>query len=98
MNRKVRALFLVVVVLFLAASAFAAGKEGDAITVTGKLVKGGVECQRLLQDKTGVYFTLTPRPAKKFKNGQHVRVTGTTAGVSPCQQDTTIAVKSIKRI
>jgi hypothetical protein len=41
---------------------------------------------------------LTPRPAKKFKNGQHVRVTGKIADVSICQQDTTIVVKTIKRV
>jgi hypothetical protein len=98
MRKNIRGALVLFILLLAAANIFAAGKPGDPITVTGTLVKGGVECQRLRADRTGTFYTLTPRPAKKFKNGQHVRVTGKIAGVSICQQDTTIVVKTIKRV
>src|SRR5690349_12806974 len=64
----------------------AAPKPGTVVTVIGVLTKG-VECQALREDKTGDIFTLTKKP-KGFKNGDHVKVTGKTVEISPCQQGT----------
>jgi hypothetical protein len=75
-----------------------AARAGAAITVTGKLTDEGVECQALREDKTKKLYTLTPRPDKKFKNGQRVKVTGNLAENSICQQATTIVVKKIVRL
>jgi hypothetical protein len=87
-------LFVFTVSTPYAADSKAAAKPAT-VTVVGTLIKG-VECQALREDKTSKVFTLTPRP-KGFKNGQHVTVSGTVVEISPCQQGTTIAVKTIKK-
>jgi hypothetical protein len=73
-------------------------KTAQKVTVYGTLTKEGVECQAMRQDKTKKLYTLTPRPSKSFKNGDHVKVTGTIAEVSICQQGTTISVSKITKI
>jgi hypothetical protein len=66
------------------------------ITVVGKLTKEGVECRAMREDKTNKLYTLTGKVP--FKNGTHVKVTGTISQVSICQQGTTIAVSSITQV
>jgi hypothetical protein len=67
-----------------------------AITVVGKLTPEGVECQALREDTTNKLFTLSGA-LKGFKTGDHVKVGGSIAEVSICQQGTTINVSSIVR-
>ena len=70
----------------------------QTITIVGKLTNEGVECQALRQDRTRKLFTLVPRAKLKgFKNGDHVKVTGTIVEISFCQQGTTISIKTIQR-
>ena len=66
------------------------------ITVVGRLTKEGVECRALREDKTNKLFTLTGKVP--YKNGTHVKVTGTIPNVSICQQGITIAVTSITKV
>jgi hypothetical protein len=67
-----------------------------AVTVVGKLTAEGVECQALREDKTNKLYTLSGN-LKSFKTGDHVKVGGSIAEISICQQGTTINVSSIER-
>ena len=64
------------------------------INVRGTLTDEGVECQALRGDD-GELYTLTG-DLSGFENGDRVKVRGTVAEVSICQQGTTIEVQSIK--
>jgi hypothetical protein len=81
-----------------------AGESTEKVTkkevkVTGTLTAEGVECQAMRQDKTNELYTLIPREKLAgFKNGDHVRVSGTIVEVSFCQQGTTIAISSISKV
>lgn len=67
---------------------------GQMINVRGTLTDEGVECQALRGDD-GELYTLTG-DLSGFEEGDRVRVRGTVAEVSICQQGTTIEVQSIK--
>lgn len=67
---------------------------GQMINVRGTLTDEGVECQALRGDD-GELYTLTG-DLSGFENGDRVKVRGTVAEVSICQQGTTIEVQSIK--
>lgn len=70
-----------------------------SITVIGTLTDEGVECQAMREDKTNKLYTLIPRDKLSgFKNGDHVKVEGTIAEVSFCQQGTTINISSISKV
>jgi len=69
-----------------------------SITVVGTLTDEGVECQAMRENKTNKLYTLVPREKLvDFKNGDHVKVEGTIAEISFCQQGTTINISSIIR-
>jgi hypothetical protein len=74
----------------------ATAKTGKSVTAVGTLMKG-VECQAMKEDKTGSVFTFTKMP-KGFKNGDHVKVTGTVVDISICQQGTTLAITKIVKV
>ena len=66
------------------------------IVVTGRLTGEGVECQAL-RAKNGKLYTLAG-PLRGFKVGDKVRVVGSVAEISTCQQGTTLTVLNIKRV
>src|SRR5829696_1199132 len=70
------------------------GNAGQMINVRGTLTDEGVECQALRGDD-GELYTLTG-DLSGFENGDRVKVRGTVAEISICQQGTTIEVQSIK--
>ncbi len=89
--------FLPVLLLLAAAPALAAAapeKAGATVHLRGTLVEGGVECQAF-RAEDGQLYTLTG-DLQGFKTGDKVRITGTVAEISTCQQGTTIAVRDIK--
>lgn len=67
--------------------------QKDTVVVVGTLTDEGVECQALRQDGTNELYTLTKNGG--FSVGDHVKVTGTIAEVSFCQQGITINVQTI---
>jgi hypothetical protein len=69
--------------------------QAGTITVTGTLTREGVECPAMRGDN-GRLYTLAGG-TRGFDPGDRVRVTGTIAQVSFCQQGTTIQVRSIVR-
>ena len=102
-------LFVFALALLTAAGAYAAkggnkdknkdkndngGNAGQMINVRGTLTDEGVECQALRGDD-GELYTLTG-DLSGFEDGDRVKVRGTIAEVSICQQGTTIEVQSIK--
>lgn len=70
-------------------------KSGKKVTVRGVLTDEGVECQALRGDD-GILYTLAG-PVEGFQVGDRVRVQGTIAEVSTCQQGTTIGVTKIQK-
>lgn len=68
--------------------------ESGRVEVTGVLTREGVECPALRADD-GSLYTLAGGTGD-FGPGDRVRVTGTQAQVSICQQGTTIEVESIR--
>jgi hypothetical protein len=70
------------------------GNSGQMINVRGTLTNEGVECQALRGDD-GELYTLTG-DLSGFEEGDRVKVRGTVAEISICQQGTTIEVQSIK--
>jgi hypothetical protein len=70
------------------------GNAGQMINVRGTLTDEGVECQALRGDD-GELYTLTG-DLSGFEEGDRVKVRGTVAEISICQQGTTIEVQSIK--
>lgn len=70
-------------------------KAGKKVVVRGVLTDEGVECQALRGDD-GILYTLTG-DLEGFEVGDHVRVQGTVAEVSICQQGTTLDVKKIQK-
>lgn len=64
--------------------------------LTGELVEGGVECQRFRSDDNK-FYTLTG-DLKGFRTGDKVEITATRAEISACMQDTTLVVKTIRRV
>lgn len=101
-------LFVFALALLTAAGAYAAksgnkdknkdkgnnGNAGQMINVRGTLTDEGVECQALRGDD-GELYTLTG-DLSGFETGDRVKVRGTVAEISICQQGTTIEVQSIK--
>ena len=63
------------------------------MAVSGTLTREGVECPAMRGDN-GRLYTLAGGTGR-FQPGDHVRVRGTLAQVSTCQQGTTIRVQSI---
>src|SRR5688572_30803944 len=102
------ALFVFALALLTAAGTYAAqggkkdknkgnndnGNAGQMINVRGTLTDEGVECQALRGDD-GELYTLTG-DLSGFEDGDRVKVRGTVAEISICQQGTTIEVQSIK--
>lgn len=100
-------LLILALAIFTSAGAYAAknGKNGkndgkggtsagQMINVRGTLTNEGVECQALRGDD-GELYTLTG-DLSGFEDGDRVKVRGTIAEISICQQGTTIEVQSIK--
>jgi hypothetical protein len=75
---------------------FVVGSAGDAIDVRGTVTSDGVECTAV-RGPGGALYTLAGG-AQSLSAGVEVRVRGTIAGPSICQQGTTIDVKSIERM
>ena len=73
------------------ASGLGMGKK--TIEVKGRLTDEGVECQALRADD-GTLYTLSG-DLRGFKTGDRVRVAGTIAEVSICQQGITIEIRKI---
>lgn len=73
-------------------------KAGKKVVVYGVLTNEGVECQALRGDD-GILYTLAGVAGKMegFEVGDHVRVQGTVAEMSICQQGTTLDVKKIQQ-
>lgn len=73
-------------------------KPGKKVVVRGVLTDEGVECQALRGDD-GILYTLAGVAGKMegFEVGDRVRVQGTVAEMSFCQQGTTIDVKKIQK-
>jgi hypothetical protein len=69
------------------------GLGKKTIEVKGVLTDEGVECQALRADD-GTLYTLSGK-LRGFKTGDRVRVTGTVAEVSICQQGITIEIRKI---
>ncbi len=92
MRNKALALsaFLILLALLIPGAAVA---QRTSITVEGVLTDEGVDCQALRGDD-GQIYTLTG-DLGDFQVGDRVRVTGTVAEVSICQQGTTIEVRRI---
>jgi len=70
------------------------GNGSQMINVRGTLTGEGIECQALRGDD-GELYTLTG-DLSGFEEGDRVKVRGTVAEISTCQQGTTIEVQSIK--
>jgi hypothetical protein len=71
-------------------------ESAETVTVTGTLTGEGVECPTM-QGDDGTLYSLTPRDAVGLVGaGMRVRVEGTVAEMSFCQQGTTIEVTSIE--
>lgn len=70
-------------------------KPGKKVWVRGVLTDEGVECQALRGDD-GILYTLAG-PVEGYAVGDRVRVQGTIAEVSTCQQGTTIGVIKIQK-
>jgi hypothetical protein len=83
--------------LVLAAALFAAAiVQAEEITVVGTINSDGVECTAMTGDD-GTLYTLTPRDAIGLTQpGTRIKVTGTVAEVSMCQQGTTIEVAKVE--
>ncbi len=70
-------------------------KAGKKLVVRGVLTAEGVECPALRGDD-GILYTLAGK-TEGFEIGDRVRVEGTVAEMSICQQGTTIDVKKIQK-
>lgn len=70
-------------------------KAGKKVVVRGVLTDEGVECQALRGDD-GILYTLAGK-LEGFQVGDRVRVQGTVAEMSICQQGTTLDVKKIQK-
>ena len=85
--------------LAIAAAAFfsfAASAHAEEITVVGTINADGVECTAMTGDD-GTLYTLTPRDAVGLApSGTRLKVTGTIAEISLCQQGTTIEVTKVE--
>lgn len=79
----------------VASKPFRIAAPAEAITVTGTLSNEGAECPALRGDD-GKLYTLTPRELGPFKPGDRVRVDGTVAQASTCQQGTTVVVEKMR--
>lgn len=73
-----------------------AAATGDIVDVSGLLTEEGAECQALRADDKTLY-TLTG-DLQGFKTGDRVRVTGTSAELSFCQQGITLQVTGIASV
>ncbi|HXI11126.1 MAG TPA: hypothetical protein VNM92_00565 [Thermoanaerobaculia bacterium] len=73
------------------------GKSSGSITISGTLTDEGVECRAMRDGKTNELYTLTGN-LSDFKTGDRVRVVGTIAEISICQQGRTISVSSVVRV
>ena len=69
-------------------------RPADRISVTGRLTRGGVECQLMRGDDGEVYSLLGD--LEGYRAGDRVRVVGRLVEMSYCQQGTTIEVRRIE--
>lgn len=68
----------------------------ETISVVGTLTGGGVECPTM-QGDDGTLYSLTPRDTLGLVGpGLRVRVEGTVAEVSFCQEGTTIEITKVE--
>ena len=89
-----RSLALIAIAAFLATVPTLA--EADVISVVGTLSTEGAECPAMRGDD-GRLYTLTPRNSLGLlQAGARVRVVGTVAEISTCQQGITIGVMSVE--
>lgn len=92
---------LLVALTLALASFFAAApaqSESGNVVVVGTLTDEGAECPAMRADD-GTLYTLTPRNALGLTQiGARVRIEGTVAEISICQQGTTIEVTRIEAV
>lgn len=72
------------------------GDPRAGVAVEGRITAEGVECPAMRDDADRLY-TLAGAP-DWVQTGQRVRVEGTIAEISICQQGTTITVEQIRRV
>ena len=70
------------------------GSNDGHVRLTGKLVKGGAECQRFLTFDNK-YYTLEGN-LRGFRTGDTVEITGKIPQASHCMQDTPVRVETIQ--
>lgn len=71
-------------------------KKNEGIHLQGVLVEGGAECQRFRADDNRYYTLLGDLHG--FHTGDRVEISGNIAEVSHCMQDTTLTIKSIRKV
>lgn len=75
-----------------------ADDPAGVVTVVGTMTDEGAECPALRGDD-GKLYTLTPRDALGLTaTGARIRVEGTIAEISTCQQGTTIEVRNVETL
>ena len=67
------------------------------ITVTGTLTNSGVQCQALQGDDGVLYTIRRTQAVRELQAGDRIKVTGTVAEGSICQQGVTIDAPTIAR-
>jgi hypothetical protein len=67
----------------------------DSITIVGTVTGEGVECPAVRTADNKLY-TITAPDRSQLRPGTRVRITGTIAGISICQQGTTISAEKIE--
>ncbi len=75
----------------------AQAQTSGTVTVTGTLTDAGVQCQALQGDDGVLYTFRRSQAVRQFQTGDRIKVTGTVAQVSICQQGTTIDAPKIEK-
>ncbi|HUP46220.1 MAG TPA: DUF5818 domain-containing protein [Thermoanaerobaculia bacterium] len=70
-------------------------QSDSTVTITGTVTDEGVECPAVRTDDNQLY-TIATRDRSRLQPGTRVRITGTVAEMSFCQQGTTISATSIE--
>ena len=66
------------------------------MTISGKLIRGGVECPAMMGDDGQLYSLMGN--IEGFRIGQHVLVTGERQALSYCRRGTAIKIDSIRQV
>jgi hypothetical protein len=69
----------------------------ETITIVGTVTGEGVECPAVRTADNKLY-TITAPDRSQLRPGTRVRITGTVAGISICQQGTTISAEKIEAL